>query len=211
MKDWLGDQKLKLLAAVKRRSEVEDDNAPDQNEAEAEDSDDEEEQVLTRPTLQNLRVGSINLEIEAGTSVVISPVKPYMGKKKVMWTDAMKVQVLKMFMYQADDPLKRPDPSQPKSKAIYKAQISEEGSIYNGSIRYKGQKMSLNTICKPDTLHQFFVFKGLSGQKDWGHGEGLVRIIDYTMEKHNVERTRANMMDLEWDILNLATELSNDY
>ena len=73
--------------------------------------------------------------------------------------------------------------------------------------RYNGEKTSISSLCKPDALHRFFAFKGLTGQRE---GAGLASLIDDIMEKHNVERTKANMLDLEWEILNYATELSDD-
>ena len=93
----------------------------------------------------------------------------------------------------------------PRSKAVYRDQITEEGPIYQGAILYLGQKTKVSSLTKPDTLHQHMGFKGLSRQPS---GQGLAAIIDQVMvgQEKTIERVR----ELETEILDLANELSED-
>jgi hypothetical protein len=211
MKDFLQTQQVKLVEAAEKAMEAADPVTAGDESDPGEDSEPEPETeptVLTREdTAQQLRVGDLTIQVPAKTNINLTPIKQYTGKR-VVWKDNMKVQILEKFIDMAADPLKRPSSDMPKSKKVYKAQIDEEGEIYNSTIMYNGDKTSLASLCQPDTLHQFMGFKGLTGQKNWGHGLGLVAIIDYIMQ--GKERSKAVLMEHKWEVMNLATQLSDD-
>ena len=164
----------------------------------------EEELSLTKPVPQLVRVGEdITVNVAANTTLVVTPAKKYKGSKRVDWTDDMKTQVLRLYINLAEDPLCKNDPMNPQGKAIFKKQIPEHGPIYNGVITYQGEKTLLSSLCKPDTLHQHFACKGLSKQE---MGKGLANIIYTAME--GKEQTRAKVIEMEGDIMDLAAQFS---
>ena len=56
-------------------------------------------------------------------------------------------------------------------------------------------------------LYQHLGHRGLSKQKEWGFGEGLVNLIDYVMAKQE-EKTRDKVLEMEGEIMDLALQLS---
>jgi hypothetical protein len=217
MTGWLKAQKERLALAVTRKPEVENEAGIEAElhevDEDLDETDEPEPTVLTRAdTAQQLRIGELTMEVPANTNIKLTPIKQYTGKR-VMWKDYMKVQILEKYIDMAADPLKRPSSDKPKSKAVYKDNIGDDGEIYNSTIMYMGEKTSLPSLCQPDTLHQFFGFKGLTGQKDWvgtgtGTGLGLAALIDYVM--HGKEQSKAVLMENKYEIMNLATLLSSD-
>ena len=208
MREFLHNQQIKLINAAEKAMEAAD-PVTAEDESDHGDSEPEPEPiVLTRDdSAQQLRVGDLTIQVPAKTNINLTPIKQYAGKR-VNWKDGMKVQFLGLYIDKAVDPLKRPTSDKPKSKAVYKEQIDEQGEIYNGTIMYMGEKTSLPSLCQPDTLHQFMGYKGLTGQKNWGHGLGLAAIIDYVMQ--GKEQSKAVLQEHKWEVMNLATQLSDD-
>ena len=210
MRDFLQVQHKKLIEAAEKAVEaVNPITAGDEEESEDDDEDESEPepQVLTQSEDQMITLGSMSINVPANTPIIMTPVKEYKGTKKVTWTDGMKAQVLRLFIKHAKNPLKRPPPNMPKSKAVYKEQVPRDGTIYGSSIYIDGEKTSIASFCEPDTLHQHLGFRGLSGQKEWGFGEGLVSLIDHVMAKEK-EKTRDKVLELEDQIMELAAQLS---
>ena len=169
------------------------------------DSDSSDELMLEPEVLLEVE-GEESEEVPANTHIQLNQVKQNTGR--VVWKDYMKVQILEKYIDMAADPLKRPSSDKPKSKSVYREQIGKEGEIYNSTIMYMGEKTSLPSLCQPDTLHQFFGFRGLTGQTHWDQGLGLAALIDYVM--HGKEQSKAVLMENKYEIMNLATLLSSD-
>ena len=173
--------------------------------------EEEEETDLTRhDTAQDLTIGDITISnIQPHTPIQITPVKK---KRGVKITDAIKRQVLKLYLRQAADPMKRPNKSAgPKSKAVWKEMIPEHGDIYQkGCILVNGEETPLKSICMPDALHQHFGWLGLTGQKKagWSGGTGLCHVIDFAMKDQ--EQTKEKVREMEKDIMDIAMMLSDD-
>jgi hypothetical protein len=82
--------------------------------------------------------------------------------------------VLELYVLHADNPLSRS--SKPSGRLEHVKQLEP---IYNNmSIRYNSQLTPINQITKLDTLAKFFQVNGLSRQRKWKFGPGLVHILD---------------------------------
>ena len=145
----------------------------------------------------------------------MTPIKDYEAKggRGAQWTDNMKVQLLKLYLEKAMDPLERPPPSQgARSRAVYKKQVPEEGELYQNSALYleDGSKVNLKSVCKVTTLWEILASKGMYQQTkkntDWDGGPGLVHIIDKVME--DSPSTREALEDKKEEVMILAKDLA---
>ena len=212
MREFLKVQQKKLIEAAEKAVEAVDpitagEEAESDQDAEEELESEPESQVLTQSEDQMMTLGAMSITVPANTPIIMTPVKDYKGTERVNWTDGIKRQILRLFIKYALNPLKRPPPNMPKSKAVYKEQVPRDGILYGSSIYVDGEKISIASLCEPDTLYQHLGFRGLSGQKEGGFGEGLVSLIDHVMAKEE-EKTRDKVLELEEQIMELAAQLS---
>ena len=105
--------------------------------------------------------------------------------RRIIWTDAMKFQVLEQYLDDAPDPLARPDPKQPSGKAVYRKNLKD---IYaKGSIREDHTvklRTLINTMSDIDVSASHMVKQGFSLQNK---GQGLAAVIDEVMEGRDPE------------------------
>ena len=141
-------------------------------------------------------VGGTRFMVPPNTPVKLTPVK----KKKIPWTDPMRVQLLKEFLDRAHNPLKRPDAKEGKrSRAVYRNDPNMDSLYHNSTIKLaNGSKVPLSSLCKPDYVHNTLASGQLTGQSSIG----LVGIIDEVMGSS--ERTLENLAAKKEEILALA-------
>ena len=114
----------------------------------------------------------------------------------------VKILFLLFFRF-AEDPLERPTAEQgPTSKAVYRRQVTRDGPIYTRGIMMEGERIRLDTICQPATLHQILSHRGLDKQP---HNQGLAAIIDMGMV--GFEQTTEMVREREKEILEIAERL----
>jgi hypothetical protein len=217
-----------LLAKEQKRLQAQlDKDAKQAEEPENEDNLDESDsetdpdhpESVTFNTLTDcptqMRIGSVTLIAQPGTACEFSPVKQYEGKggRGATWSDQMKVQLMSLYLEKAADPLERPSPEDGvRSRRVYRKQVPEDGDLYMGSAIYLDdrRKVSLNTVCKLNTILEILGSKGLSIQtrknSSWQGGPGLVHIMDRVLE--GLPRTKQVLEEKKEEIMNLANELA---
>ena len=141
-------------------------------------------------------MGGVKFTLPPGTPCKMTPVK----KKKVPWTDMMKIQLLIHWMEKAADPLKRPPPTNKgKGKAVYRNDPNMNDLYNNSTITMAdGTDKPLSSLCKPDYVHSQLA----SGQLYNQPSLGLASIIDEVMGDD--ERTPENLEGKKQRIIALA-------
>ena len=172
-----------------------------ENEVENEDDDDDGEEKSVKFTTFKTRemdcdMGGMKFTLPPGTPCRLTP----KSKKKITWSDKMKVQLLKLYMEKATNPLKRPKPSEGmRSRAVYKKDTGVQELYDNCDITLdNGRQVQISSICKPDCIHSHLASGHLTNQQSLG----LVKLIDEVMEGE--ERTMEKLVAKRKDILELA-------
>ena len=224
MEDHLQAREQKRLLAhvvkdTKQAEVMEKEDDPDESDQSDQSYSEEEPDSVQFNTLTDfptqMKIGPVTLIAEPGTACEFSPVKQYerKGGRGAPWTNSMKVQLLNLYLDKAEDPLARPQPGQgARSRAVYRKQVPETGDLYMESAIYldDGSKVSLESLCKVNTIHEMLGSKGLSIQttknSDWQDGTGLVHIMDRVLD--GLPRTKQVLEEKKDEILDLAKELA---
>ena len=221
LKQFLNEQRAKFIEAFTKETADKENAesatefaikpaAEEQAESETEFQEVPEAEDLTRDLPTTLTVGdNLQVLLSPGTKLTLqaTPTKPRKVCKP--WTDYMLKQFLQLFIQLADDPLARPEDTHTRAKAVYRRQVPEHGTLYQDSEIYldNGEKKKIRDCAAPDTLHSFLGFRGLSGQKSWGHGLGLVHIIDHVMAGEAI-RSKERLLKVQDQVIGLAESLS---
>ena len=120
-----------LVKDAKQTEELENEHDRDESD-ESDHSDSAQPKSVTFKTLTDcptqMKIGPVTLVAEPGTSCEFSPLKQYQAKGKggrgALWTNDMKVQLLRLYLEKAKDPLARPAEGKGFSgRAVYRAQV----------------------------------------------------------------------------------------
>lgn len=145
-------------------------------------------------------------ETEDGESLLVMRGTPVKVKavSSSGWTDPMKVQLLRMYILHAEDPLIR-DTAGGTSRANARKQLKPIWS--KESIIVEGEQVKLEMF---DLGHMALIMaqKGVMGQR--GRGKGLYRIIDQYIDKLEERPTKELVRQHVEGILKIAQDLSHD-
>ena len=113
----------------------------------------------------------------------------------------MKLQLLRIYMDKATDPLAREDPKAgARSRRVIKKQVTADGPIYHSKINLDGGESVSLTTYNIDSLHHHLSCGTLSKQPS--NQKGLVAIIDQVMT--GLPRTIKVMKENMAQIMKLA-------
>ena len=147
-------------------------------------------------------MGGMKFTLPPGTPCKLTPKK----KKVYRWSDKMKVQLLILWIEKANNPLKRPKPTEgARSRAVYRRDPNMEDLYENSTITTDdGRQVALSSLCKPDYVHNCLASGQLTNQSSLG----LVKLIDEVMAGE--ERTKEKLAEKKGEIIALANSLCKE-
>ena len=129
----------------------------------------------------------------------LTPIKEYEGPR-AEWTDGLHIQLLEHYINHAIDPFERPAAA--KGKAAYMNNAPKDGYLWKECCLYldSGEKVLLRKFCSHDNMAVQLGQAKLSGQTS----QGLVSIIDEVFNDPALPRTKAMLLEMKEEVMDLA-------